>query len=193
MSVHHRLRLLAFPMRTRSATCLWSDVGSPGSRARNFRTCQCLRPRRAVWALAISRLAVLLSVNGTTSAPEMSPLSRLNGWPMRSPVNASLMPSRAAAHDSGSMRFATPSSLWTCTIYSLPVSRRTPLLDQSGQSSISAGGGLSAYDPSATMQNDSGHSRHRNNLSVGQFHIRPSISGPIMGSMAFGCCALLRR
>jgi hypothetical protein len=31
-------------------------------------------------------------------------------WPVRSPVNASLMPSRAAAHDSGPMRFATPSS-----------------------------------------------------------------------------------
>ena len=35
---------------------------------------------------------------------------RLNGWPVRSPVNASPMPSRAAAHDSGSMRFATSSS-----------------------------------------------------------------------------------
>jgi len=30
-------------------------------------------------------------------------LSRLNGWPMRSPVNASLRPSRATAHDSGPM------------------------------------------------------------------------------------------
>jgi hypothetical protein len=32
-------------------------------------------------------------------------------WPaVRSPVNASLMPSRATVHDSGSMRFATPPS-----------------------------------------------------------------------------------
>ena len=31
-------------------------------------------------------------------------------WPMRSPVTALPMPSRASAHDSGSMRFATPSS-----------------------------------------------------------------------------------
>ena len=31
-------------------------------------------------------------------------------WPVHSPVNASLMPSRAAAHDSGPMRFATSSS-----------------------------------------------------------------------------------
>ena len=46
MSVRHRLRLLAFPTRTRPATCRWSDVGSPGSRARSMRACQVLRPRR---------------------------------------------------------------------------------------------------------------------------------------------------
>jgi uncharacterized protein YfaA (DUF2138 family) len=51
-------------------------------------------------------------------------LSRLNGWPMHSPVNASPGPSRAAAHDSGPMWIATPSSQGTCTLYSLPVSRR---------------------------------------------------------------------
>jgi uncharacterized protein YfaA (DUF2138 family) len=51
-------------------------------------------------------------------------LSRLNGWPMRSPVNASPEPSRATSHDSGPMWIATPSSQGTCTLYSLPVSRR---------------------------------------------------------------------
>jgi hypothetical protein len=51
-------------------------------------------------------------------------LSRLNGWPMRTPVNASPRPSRATAHDSGPMCIATPSSQGTCTLYSLPVSRR---------------------------------------------------------------------
>ena len=51
-------------------------------------------------------------------------LSRLNGWPMRIPVNASQRPSRATAHDSGPMWIATPSSQGTCTLYSLPVSRR---------------------------------------------------------------------
>src|SRR5262245_25488769 len=63
-------------------------------------------------------------------------LSRLNGWPMRSPVNASPRPSRATAHDSGPMWIATPSSQGTCTLYSLPVSRRfayffrfTPIAD----------------------------------------------------------------
>ena len=74
---------------------------SPGSRAKSVRTCQCLRPRRAVWALALSRPSVLPSVSGTTSAPRMRVLSRLNGWPMRSPVNASPMPSRASAHELG--------------------------------------------------------------------------------------------
>ena len=79
----------------------WPTMRSPGSRAKSFRTCQCLRPRRAGWALALSRPSVLPSVSGTTSAPRMRVLSRLNGWPVRSPVNASPMPSRAAAHDSG--------------------------------------------------------------------------------------------
>ena len=74
---------------------------SPGSQAKSVRTCQCLRPRRAVWALALSRPAVLPSVTGTTSAPRMRVLSRLNGWPMRSPVNASPRPSRASAHELG--------------------------------------------------------------------------------------------
>jgi hypothetical protein len=35
---------------------------------------------------------------------------------------------RGPAHDSGSMWFATPSSQGTCTLYSLPVSRRTPIV-----------------------------------------------------------------
>jgi hypothetical protein len=98
-SVHHRLWFLAFPMRT--AHCERPDAGPPGSRPRSVRTCQGLRPRRAVWALAILRPSVLPSVSGTTSAPGKRVLSRLNGWPVRSPVNASLMPSRATAHDSG--------------------------------------------------------------------------------------------
>src|SRR6516225_4830593 len=46
-------------------------------------------------------------------------------WPMRSPVNASPIPSRASAHDSGSMWIATPSPWWTLTTDFLPVSRRT--------------------------------------------------------------------
>ena len=51
--------------------------------------------------------------------------SRLNTQPMRTPVNASPKPSRASAHDSGTVWFARPSLAETCTLYSLPVSRRT--------------------------------------------------------------------
>ena len=39
--------------------------------------------------------------------------SRLDGWPAHSPTDASLRPSRAAAHGSGPMRIATPSSYRT--------------------------------------------------------------------------------
>ena len=39
-----------------------------------------------------------------------STLSRLIGWPMHSPADASPTPSREPAHGSGPMRFATPSS-----------------------------------------------------------------------------------
>ena len=52
-------------------------------------------------------------------------LSRLDGWPMRSPADASPTSSRMPAHGSGPMWIATPSSQWTSTTYSLPVSRRT--------------------------------------------------------------------
>ena len=50
------------------------------------------------WALALSRPSVLPSVTGTTSAPRMRVLSRLNGWPMRSPSTLRQIPSRVSAH-----------------------------------------------------------------------------------------------
>jgi hypothetical protein len=50
---------------------------------------------------------------------------RLNGWPIRSLTDASPTPSRTPAHGSGATWIATPSSQWTFTTYSLPVSRRT--------------------------------------------------------------------
>ena len=40
------------------------------------------------------------------------------------PCGADPAPERATAHDSGPMWIATPSSQGTCTLYSLPVSRR---------------------------------------------------------------------
>ena len=105
--------------------CAWSDVGSPGSQAASFHTCQVLRPRRAVWTLAFTRPHVLPSAFATASAPGIRIFARLNGWPVCSSTDASPPPSRAAAHGSRSMWLATPSSYRTCTDYSLPVSRRT--------------------------------------------------------------------
>jgi hypothetical protein len=98
----------------------------PGSRARSFRTCQVLRPRRAERALANIALTMSPSVILTTSAPGTIKLSRLNGWPIRSPADASPTPSRRPTHGSGPMRVANPSPQWTCTTYSLPVSTGAP-------------------------------------------------------------------
>src|SRR6266446_6126679 len=124
--VHQRLRLLTFPLRTiRPQQRLWPIQRSPGSRARSVRTCQGLRPRRVWRALAMTHPPVLPSVKRTTSAPEFITLSRLNGWPIRSPTDASQSSSRTTAHGSGTTWVATPSSQWTFTTYPLPVSRRT--------------------------------------------------------------------
>jgi len=50
--VHHRLRLLAFPMRAGSA--IRPNPRSPGSHTKSVRTCQGLRPRRTGRTLALS-------------------------------------------------------------------------------------------------------------------------------------------
>lgn len=76
-------------------------------------------------ALALARPCVLPSAFRTASAPGVVKRSRLNGWPARSPADASPTPSRMPAHGSGPMRIATPSSQGTSTPYSLPVSRHT--------------------------------------------------------------------
>src|SRR5271168_636915 len=68
---------------------LWSIQRSPGSRTRNFRTCQGLRPRRVGRALAVARPAVLPSDKQTSSALGIRTVSRLDGWPVRSPADAS--------------------------------------------------------------------------------------------------------
>jgi hypothetical protein len=51
-------------------------------------------------------------------------LAQLNGWPARTPVNASPCTLRCAAHDSRSTGLATPLLQGTCTLCSLPVCRR---------------------------------------------------------------------
>src|SRR5208282_2997843 len=75
----------------------------PGSRPRSFRTCQVLRPRRTGQALANIALTMSPSVILTTSASGTIKLSRLNGWPTRSPTDASSTSSRRPTHGSGPM------------------------------------------------------------------------------------------
>ena len=82
----------------------------PGSRTWSVHTCQVLRPRRVAQALAFALLDILPSATQTASAPGISFLSRLNGWPVRSPTDASPTSSRMPAHGSGPMWFAIPSS-----------------------------------------------------------------------------------
>jgi hypothetical protein len=108
-SVHHRLRHSRLPDADQGMR-QWSDVGSPGSRTRSVRTCQGLRPRRAVQVLAITHPSVLPSASLKASASRGLLLSRLNGWPMRSPADASPLPLRTTTHGSGPMWIATPSS-----------------------------------------------------------------------------------
>ena len=103
----------------------WSSWRAPGSRAKSFRACQVLRPRRVARTLAMAHADVLPSATQTASAPGTSFLSRLHGWPARTPADASPTSSRMSAHGLGPMWFAIPSSQGTCTPYSLPVSRRT--------------------------------------------------------------------
>src|SRR5262249_27172478 len=70
-------------MRTRYCTPSWPAMRSPGSRARSVHTCQGLRPRWVGQALAVTRLSLLPSANGTASAPGRNPLSRLDGRRLR--------------------------------------------------------------------------------------------------------------
>ena len=100
-------------------------AGSPGSRARCLHACTGSRTARGLPGLAMASWTVLPSERGTTSAPRMSEISRLNTWPTCSPVNASPAPLRAPAHDSGPAWLARP-SLYGSLIRCIPtgLSRR---------------------------------------------------------------------
>jgi len=65
-----------------------------------------LRPRGDGHALAITRALQLPRRRLTASALRLN-LSRLYGWPMGTPTDASPPASRPAAHGAGPMRFAT--------------------------------------------------------------------------------------
>ena len=67
-SVHHRLRLLAFPMRTRSAHGRWSDAGSPSFRRDPFARDVALDPGGTTMP-RITASHMLRSTMKTVSAP----------------------------------------------------------------------------------------------------------------------------
>src|SRR5512144_1873618 len=110
--VHHRLRLLAFPMRTRAAT-ISSAAGRPWDlpvpvqeASAHARVCD---HAGSSGRSRVARPCVWPSTFGTVSAPGMIGLSRFNGWPMRSSADASPAPLRTSAHGSRPVWFATPS------------------------------------------------------------------------------------
>ena len=106
--VHHRLRLLVFPMRTRGVSPLAKPETSRFPRKeRPHMPGSSTTPGRTDTRAGVS--AVLPSVILTTSAPETILLSRLHGWPVRSPADASPTPSRVPTHGSGPVWIATPS------------------------------------------------------------------------------------
>ncbi len=110
--VHHRLRLLAFPMRTTAARVM-SAAGRPWDlpvpvqeASARARVCD---HAGSSGRLQKARPCVWPSTFGTVSAPGMIGLSRFNGWPVHSPADASPAPLRTFAHGSGPMWVATPS------------------------------------------------------------------------------------
>ncbi len=110
--VHHRLRLLAFPMRARAEPAT-SAAGRPWDlpvpvqeASAHARVCDHAGSSRRSRS---ARPCVWPSTFGTVSAPGMIGLSRFNGWPVRSPADASPAPLRTSAHGSGPMWIATPS------------------------------------------------------------------------------------
>jgi hypothetical protein len=86
--VRHWLRLLAFPMRTSWHEATGQTLGPPGSRAKSFDTCQVLRPRRAAKPCDIVLGCVAFRLRNGVGTRDIR-ISRLNGWPMPSPTDAS--------------------------------------------------------------------------------------------------------
>jgi len=120
-SVRHRRTSLDFPMRPKATAAL----GSPGiSRFPN---------EVSAYVHGVSDRAGLKYTSRyrctrwglphllTASASRSEFLTRLNTRPVRSPVNASTPPLRAAPHDSGPMWVANPLSYDFCIHYTSPV------------------------------------------------------------------------
>ena len=143
--VPRQLRLLAFLPRPGIATATAGQMRSPRFHRDPFVRDVASDPGRATAPRITTpphTIVVYASPRSSPSTPQHSlqggryPLPgpdlhrldrasfawRTNGWPMRSPADASPAPSRAQTHGLGPMWIATPSSHRTCTDYSLPVS-----------------------------------------------------------------------
>jgi hypothetical protein len=124
--VHHRRTPLGFPMRP-AANWPQTTVGSPGSRARCFRACAGSQTARGpVAPRDLGTHQFCLPPASTASAPRTArccgdDLSRLNGRPARSPVNASRGQLPAPMHDSGPAWVANPSPYRTLIYCTSPV------------------------------------------------------------------------
>jgi hypothetical protein len=133
MPVHHRRASLDFPMR--------SGVFSSPVRHRISRfPLKVLTYMRRVSDRAESksvsryrRPQFCLPLISTASAPQSShrfhggvSISRLNTWPIRTPVNASPAPLRTPMHDSEPVRIANPSPYETFIHNTLPVFTGAP-------------------------------------------------------------------
>jgi hypothetical protein len=144
MPVHHRRASLDFPMR--------SGVFSSPDRHRISRfplkvlTCMRRVSDRAE-SKSVSRYRrpqFCLPHISTASAPQSShrfhggvSISRLNTWPIRTPVNASPAPLRTRMHDSEPVRIAIPSPYETFTHNTLPVFTGAPESETNSESNKS--------------------------------------------------------
>ncbi|MBU1207965.1 MAG: hypothetical protein KKH04_13725 [Proteobacteria bacterium] len=97
-------------------------MGPPGSRVGCFRTCPGPTTAQGLnRSRAIDPPSVAFHLSHSVSTLELNRISRLHTRPARTPVNASPLPSRTEAHDSGPMWFATPSSYDSSIHDTLPV------------------------------------------------------------------------
>jgi len=119
--VHHWRVSLDFPTRPARPSGP-ANLGSPGSRARCFRTCTGSVTARDSGAPRDNGApGVAFRISLRRRHPGGKVLSRLNTRPVRTPVNASTMPSRATPHDSGPLWAANPSTYDSFIHYTSPV------------------------------------------------------------------------
>ena len=97
-------------------------MGSPGSRARCFRTCsRSSTAQGPSVSRACDTLDFAFHLSQNVGTLELNNISRLNTWPARTPINASPLPCGKPTHDAGPVWFATPSPYDSFIRYTSPV------------------------------------------------------------------------